>query len=103
MNAAIFRAMLVDGHLGGDEMRIVWETPTYPDYIWPGHPSLGRTPIPRIRQALLALTSQVPAHAEILSNLGARNFLPAAPNGFATLWRILARALSSPTQKNSWQ
>lgn len=92
MNAADFRAMLVDGRLGGDELRIVWETPTYPDYVWAGHPSLGRTPMPRIGEALLALTSQVPAHAEILSILGARRFLPAASQDFGILRQIAARS-----------
>jgi len=92
VSAAIFRAMLSDGRSRGDDMRIVWETPTYPDYVWAGHPSLGQPLMLRIREALLALTPRDPVQAEILEKIGAQSFLPAAPEDFAMLSQIAERS-----------
>jgi len=92
VNAAIFRAMLGDGRLRDDDMRIIWEMPTYPDYVWTGHPSLGRPIMLQIREAMLDLTPQDPGQAGILESVGAQSFLPVDSNDFEMLRQIAERS-----------
>jgi len=100
VNSAIFREMLADGRLKREQLRVVWETPTYPDYVWAVHPSLGRQLTLRIRDALLALNWHNPDHKEILAKVDTRNFLPAAYEDFGMLRQIAERVgfVSNATQ-----
>ena len=91
VNSAIFREMLADGRLKREQLRMVWETPTYPDYVWAVHPGLGHSLMLRIRDALLALNWYDPRHRRILAKVGARNFLPAADEDFGMLRQIAER------------
>lgn len=40
LNFKTYDGMVADGRIDPDKCRIIWETPTYPDYNWTSHPVL---------------------------------------------------------------
>jgi len=87
-NAAIIDAMYAEGRLKSDEVRIVWETPPYSDYVW----AIQKDAAPEIRMTLLnaflRLSPIEKKHAEILNAIGAGGFLPAHMDDFRELTDI---------------
>lgn len=92
-NAAIIGKMFRDGRLKEDEVRIVWETPPYPDYVWAVRAGVGEADRHQLQRAFLALSSDNAAHAEILSGVDAGGFFPAQAEDFASL-KTIAKTLS---------
>ena len=87
-NAEIILAMLKDGRLKQDEIRTLWQTPPYPDYVWAVHDNLDEGVITPLRNAFLKLDKNNKDHNKVLSRLGARFFLPAAVSDFTRLKRV---------------
>lgn len=90
-NAAIIRKMFADGRLAPGEVRILWETPPFADYVWAVRPELGETAREKIRQAFLKLSKDDPVHAAILSSVNAGGFLPANMRDFSQLRAIVVK------------
>ena len=84
-NAEIIQAMLRDGRLSDRDIRILAQTPPYPDYVWAASPRLGIELQQEIRDAFLDLSPGDDAHARLLGRLGAGAFLPASSSDFAPL------------------
>lgn len=84
-NSSIIDAMLSDGRLEADSLRIIWETPPYADYVWAVRPDLDASTRDRILAAFLALEPDESADVEILSAMDAGGFLPASLGDFAPL------------------
>ena len=40
LNYKVYDAMLAQGRIDAARCRVVWKTPTYPDYNWTAHPIL---------------------------------------------------------------
>lgn len=92
-NASIVDSMFADGRLGPTDVRVVWKTPPYPDYVW----ALRRGVDDKIRGALtdafLGLSTGDARQAELLRSVGAGSFQPARVDDFAELRRV-AEALN---------
>ena len=88
VNAEIIDSMLRDGRLKQGELRVLWETPPYPDYVWavPGHLNADIETL--LRDAFLRLDLDNEYHKPILAVLGARTFLPAGTRMFQPLQQI---------------
>ena len=84
-NSAIFDKMLKDERLKKDEIKIIWETPPYPDYVWALQSGYSNTVQTNIREAFLSLTPSIKEHAAILANVDAGGFLPASIDDFSKL------------------
>jgi phosphonate transport system substrate-binding protein len=91
-NSAIIKNMFADGRLDADQVRIVWETPPYPDYVWAARSELDEAVRERILGAFLQLSPNHEAQAKILSGVNAGGFLPARAGDFDEL-RGVALAL----------
>ena len=89
-NAEIINGMLRDGRLQQKELRVVWETPPYPDYVWAVPRHLNEEFKTRLRDAYLQLDLSDEHHRQILAALGARSFLPAGNRMYQPLLRIAA-------------
>ena len=87
-NAEIIFAMIKDGRLKQGEIRSLWQTPPYPDYVWAVHDNLDEDVMRSLRNAFLKLDKNNKNHSKVLSRLGARFFLPAAAGDFMRLKRI---------------
>jgi len=90
VNSEIVRKMLADGRLRPGDIRIIWTTPPYTDYVWAMHPQTHPANRERIQRAFLRLTLDNPQHEAILSNLGASGFYPASSEDFSTLKQTMA-------------
>jgi phosphonate transport system substrate-binding protein len=88
-NANVMREMFEQGLLSNDKVRILWETPYYADYVWAVQPYVSKMHANRLRDAFLALSYSNPLHAEILSMVGAKSYLPASHRDFFALETIL--------------
>ena len=84
-NAHIVRAMYADGRLTRNDVRVVWETPPYPDYVWTVRRGIPTETRRKIRDAFLSLSPSEPGHAQILNRLRAGAFLPVTPADFGPL------------------
>ncbi len=89
VNSEIVRRMLSDGRLRPGDIRIIWTTPPYTDYVWAVHPEIRPAVRDRIQQAFLRLTQDDPRHEFILSRLGAESFYPASSDDFAMLKQVM--------------
>lgn len=89
VNSAIVDAMLKDGRLGENDIRIMWETPPYPDYVWTLRADISKEVKIKLRNAFLGLSEQ-DGHGQILASLGAGIFLPASGRDFANLKSIMS-------------
>ena len=87
-NAEIIFAMIKDGRLKQGEIRSLWQTPPYPDYVWAVHDNLDEDVMTSLRNAFLKLDKNNKNHSKVLSRLGARFFLPAVAGDFIRLKRI---------------
>ena len=90
VNSEIIRRMLADGRLRPGDIRIVWTTPPYPDYVWAVHPQVSPENREQIEQAFLQLSADNPQHAAILSNLSTIGFFPASIKDFSMLKQVMA-------------
>ena len=70
-------------------MRILWETPPYPDYVWALRPLNNKALRIRLRDAFLSLSKINKEHAKILEGVDANSFLPAGINDFSKLKKII--------------
>jgi len=88
-NAEVVRKMLKDGRLLPGDIRIIWTTPPYADYVWAVHPRVPDSYRQAAQQAFLKLSVYDPAAKTLLSNLGANGFYPASSKDFSALKRML--------------
>ena len=87
-NPEVVRAMIRDRRLRDNELRVLWETPAYTDYVWAVQDDLNSGVKTRLRDAFLELDANDPAHSKILVGVGAGSFLPAGMSDFHSLQQI---------------
>lgn len=87
-NATTIRSMLDKGLIKPGEIRILWETPPYADYVWAIRPQFAESLNTRIRDAFLHLSPDNAEHSRILQNLNAIGYIPADPDDFLSLTNI---------------
>jgi len=85
VNSEILKSMLSDGRLQEYKVRVLWETPPYPDYVWSVQKNLNTNIKSQIRDAFLDLDINHENHHAILLGMGARSFLPANNRNFISL------------------
>ena len=89
-NHAVVNTMYQDGRLSKNEVRILWETPPYPDYVWALRSEIDKTLALKLRDAFLGLSLSDKKQSEILTNVNAGAFLPASANDFSRLKVIVS-------------
>lgn len=87
-NATTIRSMLEKGLIKPGEIRTLWETPPYADYVWAIHPRIAEGFSTRIRNAFLQLSPDNVDHSQVLQNLNAIGYVPANANDFLALENI---------------
>lgn len=90
VNSLALTQMYRSGLLRRKAVRVVWETPTYPDYVWVVQANVPARLKTQLRDAFLDLSTDEPAHAAVLEALQARAFMPAIDSDFASLERVAA-------------
>lgn len=87
-NSEIIKRMLNDGRLQKNDIRILWETPPYPDYVWAIHNHFNDKLKISLRNAFMTLDFQNADQRKILSKMGTESFLPTETNDFISLNKI---------------
>jgi phosphonate transport system substrate-binding protein len=90
VNAEIVNGMLQDGRLKQWDLRVVWQTPPYPNYVWAVPQHLNEDIKTQLRDAYLQLDVNDEHHRQILAGFGATSFLPAGGRQFQPLQQIAA-------------
>lgn len=88
-NGDVIRAMFKEGRLNKDDVRILWETPFYTDYVFAVQPDMAKSEKTALLDAFLALTISNPQQRGILSTLNAQSFIPASNKDFELLENII--------------
>jgi len=97
-NHAVIDQMYQDGRLHPDEVRILYETPPYPDYVWALQPRFTEAFRIKLRNAFLGLAMTDARQAAILAGVDAGAFLPAGMHDFAKLEKVMT-GLARPGRK----
>jgi len=89
VNSEIIRKMFADGRLQPGDIRVLWTTPPYTDYVWAAHPQIPAVDREKIQQAFLQLSVDNPRHKAILTHLGAAGFYPASIGDSSMLKQVM--------------
>ena len=81
LNKQVWETRLRRKKVEGSKVRIIWETPSYPDYHWLAQPDLdnrfGTGFTRKLQNVLLGLKKQSKTQSRILNLFGANRFIPA--------------------------
>jgi len=75
-NKVIINNMISDGRLHENDIKIIWETPPFADYIWVIQGSIPDTLQQQLKFAFLNLDTHKDTHKKILKKLNAQFFIP---------------------------
>jgi len=92
-NSKVIDKMFREDVLTQNEIRVLWETPSYSNYVWAIHPSIGRTTQIKVRDAFLGLSAENPKHKKILDQWDTRYFLPATIEDFLIIQKIAKKLM----------
>ena len=91
-NSVVIANMFEDGRLTKKDVKVLWTTPPYADYVWAVARDLDAEFVTDLRDAFLELSPEDPSHRPILTPMGAGSLLPASVEDFADLAKILEDA-----------
>ncbi len=89
-NAHIINDMFDTGRLNREDVRVLWVTPPYADYVWAVRPETTPSLRQQLRDAFLELSPLAPEHAPILARLEAGGYQPASVADFVDLRQVAA-------------
>lgn len=95
INSKIADKLFEEGHLKREDVRIVWKTPPYANYVWSVHPSMKESTQIIIRDAFLNLSLNNEVHNLILDNLSANYFIPAGEKDFVDI-KLIVKTIDNP-------
>jgi len=90
LNSYILKRMISDGRLSEQDIRVIWVSPPYADYVWAISTRVKPDIASKLKKAFLQLLYSNPEHKKVLDNLSARTFYPASLDDFNILHTIVA-------------
>lgn len=87
-NANILKSMIRDGRLKKGDVKVIWQTPPYSDYVWAIQPHIPLKLERTLRNSFLSLSEANLKESQILASMGAKRFLPAGNHNFETLKNV---------------
>ncbi|SFC87381.1 phosphate/phosphite/phosphonate ABC transporter substrate-binding protein [Pseudoalteromonas denitrificans] len=85
VNSIVYLQMLSEKRISDSDIKVIWKSPPYPDYVWAVKSNLNETDRNKIRNAFLSLSPSSIDDKKILDKLGASYFLPAKIKDFKML------------------
>jgi len=92
VNANILNTMFKNGSAKRSDIRILSETPPYPDYVWAVAPHISKAGRIKLRDTFLSLLPTSEANIKILNAAGTHGFLPASNSDFEPLLKIASES-----------
>ena len=90
LNTHVLKQMIADGRLSEQDVKVIWVTPPYPDYIWAISSRINPSTATMLKNAMLQLVYSNPEHKKILDKLSAKAFFPASLEDFRILHTIIS-------------
>lgn len=87
-NSGIVNEMYLDGRINKSNVRVLWESPAFADYVWAIQPNISKEIKARFESAFLNLQASIPEHKVLLDKLGAGYYVTANNNDFTLLENI---------------
>lgn len=91
VNSKIADKMFKENVLTKNKVRVLWETPSYSNYVWAIHPSTSSHTQIKIREAFLNLSEKNPRHKRILNQWNANHFSRASIEDFLIIQTIVKK------------
>lgn len=88
LNSSIVKEMFADGRLTQDNIKLIWESPSYADYVWAIQADIDKKQKNDIRDVFMHL-NQKEEDVDILKKLGATYYIPASHEDFINLEKIV--------------
>lgn len=88
-NSYIIKSMYRKGLIKESEIKIIWQTPRYPDYVWASQADIPEKIKSVISNAFLNLHNEIPQHQKILKSLGAGYYVSATHNDFKLIESVI--------------
>ena len=96
LNKQVWNSNLERKRVDNSKVRVIWETPPYPDYHWLAQPNLeekfGKGFIRNLQKALLGFKKSSANQAKILNLFGASRFIPADADQYKNI-EVIGRQL----------
>ena len=89
VNSLILHEMFLDGSISKKNIRVLWESPPYADYVWGVQKDIDEEVRDKIQTAFLGLSKNDPQQKIILQALGASYYLSALHDDFVMLEKIV--------------
>ena len=80
-----------EGKIKRSDIKILWQTPPYADYVWAVKGDMNDALKIRLLNAYLKLSQENENHRPILDSLGAKFFLPASMEEFRALKKMVTK------------
>lgn len=84
VNSVIINQMFFDGRLSDNQVKVIWRSPAYADYVWAVQANISREQSILIRDAFLYMNHNDDGKL-LLEKLGANYYIPASVNDFNRL------------------
>lgn len=88
-NSMVVDKMFSENQLSRNELKILWKTPPYPDYVWAARRQLAESIKANIIEAFIKLSIDNPSHNKVLTLMRATYYLPANNDDFDPLRKIV--------------
>ena len=92
LNEQVWSSNVKAGKVDPSKVRVIWRTPTYPDYHWVARPGLdqrfGSGFTERIRTTLIGLKPDTSRRREVLELFGAKRFIPAKASDYVAIEKV---------------
>ena len=89
LNSLILHEMFLDGSISKKNIRVLWESPPYADYVWGVQKDIDEEVRDKIQTAFLGLSKNDPQQKIILQALGASYYLSALHDDFSMLEKVV--------------
>lgn len=89
VNATVFYRRLLAGDAVALQLRVIWQSMPYADYVWAARAALSPDLRTRLTDAFLDLSPARPADAEALRAEGAAGYVPAYAEDFDEVLRVV--------------
>lgn len=87
-NSGIVNAMFADGRLKNDQVKIIWKSPAFSDYVWAIQPDISKQQRIKIRDAFLHMNYDE-EDKTLLKHLGANYYIPSVDSDFSDLQQVV--------------
>ncbi len=89
INSLVYNKMLKNKLLQEQDLKVIFTSPPFPDYVWTAHPSLNPRVRKKLKDAFLNLSVKNDSHKKILDNFSAKRYIEVSVENYKELTKII--------------